>query len=126
MHDSIAEEVFNIVLRRNGQTATFTFGIRCPNKPGRFPVVIKNDRFVFDLNEIQDTTIRRIDRRSGCGDAEYNIVGEAYAREYVLCKFNRDEVAVDNGSFRTSGVFTLYPEYDWGAIAGFEFCDLYF
>ena len=36
---------------------------------------------------------------------------------YLLCKFDRKEVAADQANNRDTGVFPLYPEYDWGRIA---------
>ena len=35
----------------------------------------------------------------------------------MLCKFDRAEVAADHGNNRNTGVFPLYPEYEWGTIA---------
>ena len=42
---------------------------------------------------------------------------QAVSRGYLLCKFNRNEVAFDGRDNRDTGVFPLYPEYDWGTIA---------
>lgn len=41
----------------------------------------------------------------------------AVERGYLLCKFQRNEVAADQPGNRATGVFPLYPEYDWGTIA---------
>jgi len=41
----------------------------------------------------------------------------ALQRGFLLCKFQRTELAKDARGDRVKGVYPLYPEHDWGAIA---------
>ena len=46
------------------------------------------------------------------GDFELN----ASYRGYALAEFDRTQVAPDKND-RSTGVYSLYPDYDWGALA---------
>lgn len=63
-------------------------------KSGRLPVIVTGDL--------------------GWGKVKEPIVKEIMRRGYILAEFNREEVAPDKPD-RSIGVFTLYPECDWGA-----------
>ena len=98
-------ERYRIVLERRDRTHSFEVSLIRPSGPTRrFPVVVKNCKVFF---EGEDPT------------ATYDRAAAAMAveRGYVLCKFRRPDVAPDSGPPRQGGVFDLYPEYTWGAIA---------
>jgi hypothetical protein len=96
-------ERYALTLRRKDKSATFHFEMIRPPGNKRVPVIIKNGRIFFDdsKNDNHDRIAAR----------------HAVQRGYLLCKFQRNEVAADQPSNRSTGVFPLYPEYDWGTIA---------
>lgn len=70
--------------------------ITFPKGDGPFPVIIKGDL---------------------CwGRVKADIVSAILARGYALAEFDRTQVAPDKND-RTTGVFPLYPDYDWGDLA---------
>jgi acetyl esterase/lipase len=107
--ETLSEEVYNgtaikkeyvLTLKRNGKSLDLHFGLIKPKRSGSFPVVIKNDR---SINEIPD---------------EINL--EAIKRGYIMCQYVRTDLSLDDKNVqltRSSGIFPLYPEYDWGTIA---------
>jgi len=105
-----------VAISRKGKEFILRMGILRPNKPGKFPVIIKNDEFLFDVSEIKDLEIRRIyeGRRE---EIEEFVRREIIKRGYVFCKFIRTDIALDEIDNRRTGAFVLYPEYDWGTIA---------
>jgi hypothetical protein len=87
-------------LKRNKKSLDLHFGLIKPKGEGPFPVIIKNDR---EINDIPD---------------EINL--DAIKRGYVMCQYVRTDLSLDDKNVevtRSSGVFPLYPEYDWGTIA---------
>lgn len=114
---SVLQEQFEIILHRNGKSAKFTVGVRRPTVVGKYPVIIKNDGFLFDVTDVEDPMTRekllKLDRQQ----IEQFVLQEAVKRGYVICKFIRDEVAPDDSTSRDKGVIALYPEFDWGTIA---------
>jgi len=89
-------DLFNITITRNGKSVTMHCSLYRPNKPGKFPVVIKNDRGVTEKDDI---------------------VSKAIDMGYAIAKYAREDLAKDNRAFiRQGGVFELYPEYTWGTI----------
>ncbi|MCB1120903.1 MAG: hypothetical protein KJT03_05105 [Verrucomicrobiae bacterium] len=92
---------FELTLRRNGQSVTCRFVVVRPVENKQYPTVIKNDRVAF--NEVfEDFDPGRI----------------AVERGYLLCRFHREDLASDvRGSGREAGIYPLYPEYDWAALA---------
>jgi hypothetical protein len=115
-NDSIIEETFFILIERNDKQTKFKTGIRRPNRNGNFPVIIKNDSFIFDLSEVVNEGTRSRYKELKRDEIEEYVAKEACRRGYVICKFNRDEVAADNKDSRSTGVFTLYDDYIWGTI----------
>ena len=108
-----------IVISRKGKELRIRAGMLRPNKPGKYPVIIKNDEFLFDASEIEQPEIRRIyeGRREQIDEV---VRREAMKRSYVICKFIRTDLALDDLEHRNNrdaGIFTLYPQYDWGTIA---------
>ncbi|MBN2269421.1 MAG: ankyrin repeat domain-containing protein [Sedimentisphaerales bacterium] len=112
----VKQSRINLIISRNGQEVLLRAVIFRPNKPGRFPIVIKNDEFLVDASEVPEQFVRRIyeGRRERIDEF---VRSEAIKRGYVYCKFIRTDLAPDERENRHRGVFTLYPEYDWGTIA---------
>jgi len=67
-----------------------------PSGKGPFPVIVKGDL--------------------GWGPVKPEIVALVIQRGYALAEFDRTQVAPDKND-RATGVYTLYPDYDWGALA---------
>jgi len=113
------QEIFQIRLRRSGHTVSIRAGVVRPDRKGRFPVIVKNDAFLFSLAEIADPRSRQLYESSKREDLDQKVFREALKRGYAICKFNREDVAADKPGNRGGGVFPLYPEprYDWGTIA---------
>ena len=116
-----------IVISRKGKELRIRAGMLRPNKPGKYPVIIKNDEFLFDASEIEQPEIRRIyeGRREQIDEV---VRREAIRRGYVILKFVRSDLAVDEKYFgadiipdqkgsERKRIFLMYPEYDWGTIA---------
>ncbi len=114
------EQLLKMIIKRNGKTAEVRFGIHRPNKPGRYPVIIKNDRFRFSLDDIRDDIMRQKYSDSDKYPVEQFVAIEAVKRDYVICKFIRDDVADDILNSRETGVFPLYPEYEFATIAAWS------
>ncbi|NQT87834.1 hypothetical protein HQ560_13795, partial [bacterium] len=98
------QERYAITLERKGKTATFHFEFIRPAKRGRMPAIVKNCSVFFEPGTKQ-------------GRHDIAAARHAIKRGYLLCKFQRNEVAADRANNRGAGVFPLYPEYDWGTIA---------
>lgn len=99
------QELYAITLERNGKKATFHFELIRPVERTRVPIIVKNCRMLFDEPSKKTALHDRIAAR------------HAVERGYLLCKFQRNEVAADRPKNRNTGVFPLYPKYDWGTIA---------
>jgi len=98
------KEQYAITLERNGKMATFHFELIRPVERKRVPIIVKNGSTFFTPGKTSgrhDTIAAR----------------HAVKRGYLLCKFQRNEVAADRPNNRNTGIFPLYPEYDWGTIA---------
>jgi len=89
-------DLFNVTVSRNGKSVTLHCSLYRPNKPGKFPVVIKNDRDVKEKD---------------------NIVSKAIDMGYAIAKYAREDLAKDSRqNVRKGGAYDLYPEYTWGSI----------
>jgi len=108
--DGKAIEVhLTVTIRRGTKSVMLRIALVRPPGKGPFPVVIKNDTGLFDSP---------VDKRKAKAfGAEQAAIGEAVGRGYVICKYIRTDLAADGRGRRASGVFPLYPEYDWGVIA---------
>ena len=107
------EEQYTLTIHRNGKSVTCLFLIVRPVLKKRYPTIIKNDRVFFDAS--QDS--------QGSSDS-FDPGAEAVKRGYLLCRFNRTDLAPDDRTSssnwkenRQRGVYPLYPEYDWAALA---------
>ena len=112
-----AEETLSImILRRGDRQTTVRFGVVRPLLEERVPIIIKNDRWIFDLSAMPPG--RKYDQYANeqRDDEFLKIRTAALSRGYAICKFVREDVAVDASNSRETGVLDLYPEYDWGAV----------
>jgi len=107
------EAQYTLTFRRKGKSVTCRFLVVRPALKKRYPTVIKNDRVSFDASP----------GRGGSSDS-FDPGAEAVKRGYLLCRFNRTDLAPDDRTDsanweegRKTGVYPLYPEYDWGALA---------
>jgi len=107
------EEKFTLTIRRNEKSVSCDFLVVRPALKKRYPTVIKNDRVSFDPSP---------DSRGSSDSFDPGI--EAVKRGYLLCRFNRTDLAPDDRTDsanweegRKVGVYPLYPEYDWAALA---------
>ena len=100
LNGTAEQKLYVMTLSRNGKSLDFHFGLIKPKGEGPFPIIIKNDR---EINLVPE---------------EINM--EAMERGYIMCQYVRTDLSLDLNNLETtrnSGVFMLYPEYDWGTIA---------
>jgi hypothetical protein len=101
------EERYTLTIRRKGLSVTCRFLIVRPSLKKCYPTIIKNDRVSFDASPEHSDLSQSFDPGS-----------EAVKRGYLLCRFHRTDLACDDQKEgRKAGVYPLYPEYDWGALA---------
>lgn len=117
LFDGLAiRKLYTLTLTRNGKALDFHFGLIKPMGDGPFPVIIKNDRDVPDPMHHDKSKLQY-----GSFGIPHEALFEALNRGYVYCACNREDLGSDlRGEVeknRNSGVFPLYPEYDWGTIA---------
>lgn len=111
-------EDWELIVRRNGREVTVRAALLRPDRPGRFPVIIKNDRFLFGDGRLTEREAAWVASRPTVREHQQYANRQAVERGYVLFKFLREDVAADAPNQRDRGVFRLYPEYpDWGIIA---------
>ena len=105
------EEHYTLSVSRGGRSVDLAIALFRPSgEKRRFPTIIKNCRVLFDRETARE-------RYRGIIDYDLPAAREAVDRGYLLCKFFREDLAVDQPNNRSEGVFPLYPEYDWGTIA---------
>jgi hypothetical protein len=101
------EERYTLTIRRKGKSVTCRFLFVRPSLKKRYPTIIKNDRVSFDASPGSSDLSQSFDPGF-----------EAVKRGYLLCRFHRTDLASDvQKEGRKAGVYPLYPEYDWGALA---------
>jgi len=101
------EEQYTLTIHRKGKSVMCRFLIVRPSLKKRYPTIIKNDRISFDASPERDGSSQSFDPGA-----------EAVKRGYLLCRFHRTDLASDvQDEGRKAGVYPLYPEYDWGALA---------
>ena len=99
------EERYTFTIYRNQKSVTCGFLIVRPLLKKRYPTIIKNDRVSFEATN------------DGISPDSFDPGIEAVKRGYLLCRFNRTDLAADTrGVGREAGVYPLYPEYDWAAL----------
>ena len=107
---------YDFTLRRNGQTLAFRVGLIRPAREGTYPIIIKNDRYRFDMHETENERSREKYAKQNRLTVDFWVADKAIKREYIYCKFIREDVALDVNGPKRERIFALYPEYDWGAI----------
>lgn len=105
------EEHYKLTMRRKGRSLTFRMALVRPRTKERCPVIVKNCHDFFDPDNALSARSNNTARNDRIG------ARLAVERGYILCKFIRTDLALDQPNNRQSGVFPLYPEYDWGTIA---------
>ena len=108
-------ERYAITLNGNQKSATFHFELIRPVEVKRVPSIVKNCYTFFEAAGEGKAHVTAGRDRAAATDA--------VSRGYLLCKFNRNEVADDKPNSRNTGVFPLYPEYDWGTIAAWAWAN---
>ncbi|MHC4144552.1 MAG: alpha/beta hydrolase family protein, partial [Planctomycetota bacterium] len=106
------EEHYKLTTSRNGKSLSFRMALVRPAGNDRRPVIVKNCSVLFDPNALPEGHKSR-----ATAQRDRNAARMTVKRGYILCKFVRTDVAADSKDNRSSGVFVLYPEYDWGTIA---------
>ena len=116
------EKLAVLSIQRGDRRIPVRFGVIRPTTNLPVPVIIKNDRWRFDLSDIPPGETRDMYVRSGRKEIFEKILPKSVERGYAICKFIRVDVAADESNSRQTGVLALYPEYDWGAIAAWAWC----
>lgn len=110
-----SRRLLTLTTRRNGRSADLRVGLVVPEADGPHPVIVKNDAYRFDVEETTDPKRRaKYDDRDRI---EARMFEDAIDRGYAICKYIRTDWADDAPDSRDRGIYPLYPEYDWGAIA---------
>ena len=107
---------YEFTIIRNGKSLTLRLGLIRPDNEGAYPVIIKNDRYRFDLSEIENEAVRKKYTKQNRAAIDEFVADEALKRGYVYCKFIREDIARDVNGARNGRIFELYPDYEWGAI----------
>lgn len=113
-----ATETLLVMLINHGkQQVAVRVGVVRPNTDRPTPVIIKNDRWLFDLSAMPAG--RKKDQYASQHREDiFAAVRElAIDRGYAICKFIREDLAVDVENSHQTGVLAMYPDYGWGAIA---------
>lgn len=106
------EERYKLTINRNGKSLSFRMALVRPADQSRRPVIVKNCSALFDPDALGEGH-----RGRATAQRDRNAARMAVERGYILCKFIRTDIAADEKDNRSTGVFPLYPEYDWGTIA---------
>lgn len=107
---------YDFTISHNDQSLTFRVGLVRPKAEGTYPVIVKNDRYRFDVMETENIKSREKYAKQKRGEVDQFVADEAIRRGYVYCKFIREDVAADINGPKEGRIFDLYPEYNWGAI----------
>ncbi|PCJ60254.1 MAG: hypothetical protein COA79_08770 [Planctomycetota bacterium] len=107
---------FNISFKNNKHQCTLHANMVFPSEEGSFPIIIKNCHCLLyaGTSELPKNSSEQIKRGI---EYDENILPEILSRKYGLLKFNRLDLSIDELDNKKQGVFPLYPDYDWGAIA---------
>ncbi len=106
------EEHYTLTFTRNDRQAKLRIALFRPKERQRYPTIIKNCRVLFDPEDVGEPAKNRT-----TAERDLKAAREAVKRGYLICKFRREDIAADRPNNRNSGIFPLYPEYDWGTIA---------
>ncbi|TRX62031.1 hypothetical protein FNH22_01520 [Fulvivirga sp. M361] len=107
---------YDFILRQNGKKLTFRLGLIRSEEEKMYPIIIKNDRYRFDMAEVENKEVRKKYTKQNRLAVDYLVAEEAVKRGYIYCKFVREDVAGDVNRPKKGRIFDLYPEHEWGAI----------
>lgn len=110
LDECAVEEHYTLTITRRGLSVDLRMALFRPAQKKRYPTIIKNCRTLFDPQTAAD-------RYKLTAERDLQAASESVRRGYLLCKFRREDLARDQKDSRDGGIFPLYPEYDWGAIA---------
>ena len=117
MSGRATETLFVMIIHRGKQAVPVRVGLIRPNTAAACPIVIKNDRWLFDLSAMAAGR-KRDQYASEKREVTFVEVSKmAVERGYAICKFVREDLAVDAPHCRQTGVLAMHPEHSWGAIA---------
>ena len=111
------EKLFVMNIHRDGKTVPVRVGLIRPQTNKPCPVIIKNDRWLFDLSAMPPGKKRDQYAAQQREETFREVSRLAIDRGYAICKFVREDLAIDAPNSRETGVLAMYPEFDWGAIA---------
>ena len=127
------EEHFVLTLNGGEKKLNLDIWLFKPRADQRYPTIIKNCHVLFDIETVYGKWPENHQMSPTVTKAIANdtrAAHEAVKRGYLLCKFNREQLAVDFAyrrrvelaglelpNHRDVGIYPLYPDYDWGAIA---------
>lgn len=109
-------KLLTLSAERNGHRAELRVGLIVPTADGPFPVIIKNDGYRFDAEDVADPRKRKRMVEEQRADVEASVFEDAVGRGYAICKFVRTDWADDTPDSRDRGIYPLYPKCEWGAI----------
>lgn len=116
--DGLAVQTLLILnIHRGRQTVPIRVGVLRPATETGCPIVIKNDRWLFDLSSMPAGRKRTQYANEGRDKTFQKVSRIAIERGYAICKFVREDFAEDSKESRRTGVLAMYPEHSWGAIA---------
>ncbi|NKB70022.1 MAG: hypothetical protein GKR89_23360 [Candidatus Latescibacteria bacterium] len=126
------EEHLVLTIQHAGQTFDIDLWLFRPQAEGRHPTIVKNCHSLFDGQTGYGKWAENIVEPGASKTIENDThaARQAVERGYLLCKFNREQLAIDEGygrrcqlanlelpSHRNVGIYPLYPDCDWSAIA---------
>ncbi|MEL7265115.1 MAG: hypothetical protein AAFP69_09980, partial [Planctomycetota bacterium] len=111
------ETLLVMLIHRGESMVPVRVGVVRPKNDRPCGVVIKNDRWLFDLSAMPPGR-KRDQYESQDREATFRAVRKmTMDRGVAICKFVREDLAVDAPNCRQTGVLAMYPEESWGTIA---------
>jgi hypothetical protein len=104
-----SRQLLTLSCEHKGCHADLRVGLIVPSKGGPFPVVIKNDAYRFDRQEVSDAKRRKQYADAPRDDVEMGVFEEAVSRGYAICKFIRTDWADDTPESRDRGHLPALP-----------------
>ncbi|HBE70921.1 MAG TPA: hypothetical protein DDW52_22475 [Planctomycetaceae bacterium] len=111
------ETLLILNIRRGRQNVAVRVGVIRPVTTNACAVVIKNDRWLFDLSAMPRGRKRDQYTRERRDETFEQVCESAIKRGYAICKFVREDLAADAPNSRETGVLAMYSEHSWGALA---------
>ena len=114
------EEHFTLTLSRDGKHVNLDIVLFRPAAAERYAAVVKNCFHQFSMPSAADSAVMAagvpLAPIEAAIETDRLAAREFVERGYLLCKFQREQLARDDRNESPSGVQLLYPECDWGAI----------